>query len=247
MYKGFYNLVSGMLTEGRRLDVISNNMANVATAGFKADRFTASTFQDVMWRRVGNMDRAYTDIGQQSYITAPSQLYTDYAQGAPDQTDLSLDFMIQGDGFFAVQTADGIAYTRAGGFSLDDDGYLCLPGFGQVLDVNEEPIQVVTDKIKSDNYGGIFNMDGGFLGRIGIFTFEDTAQLEKNDLGLFVGDGAQSTVVTVYQGMVERSNVDLVQQMVEMISSQRSYQSIAQTATMYDQLMSKATSDIASL
>lgn len=247
MYKGFYNLTSGMLTMGRRLDVISNNMANVATAGFKVDRFTSSTFQDVMWRRVGNMDKLYTDIGRQSFITAPSQLYTDYTQGAPDQTELTLDFMIQGEGFFAVETAGGVYYTRAGGFGMDDEGYLTLPGFGRVLDVNGEHIQIVTDKIKSDGYGGLFTETGGFLGRIGVYAFEDNQQLEKNELGMFTGDGAQATVVPVYQGMVERSNVDLVQQMVEMISSQRSYQSIAQVTQMYDKLMDKSSNDIGRL
>ncbi len=247
MFKGFYNLTSGMLTQGRRLDVISNNMTNVATAGFKADRFTASTFQDVMWRRVGNMDHLYNDVGRQSFITAPSQLYTDFTQGAPDHTELTLDFMIQGDGFFSVETDGGVIYTRAGGFSMDDEGYLTLPGFGRVLDVNGEAIQIVTDKITSDGYGGLFTEEGGFLGRIGVYAFPDNAQLEKNEAGVFVGNGAQVTVVPVHQGMVERSNVDLVQQMVEMISSQRHYQSIAQVAKMYDQVMNHASNDIGRL
>lgn len=248
MFKGFYNLTSGMLTQGRKLDIISNNMSNVATAGFKADRFTSSTFQEVMWRRVGNMDRRYTDLGEESFITAPSQLYTDYTQGSFDETGLPLDFAIEGEGFFAIDTDEGRMYTRAGNFSLDDEGYLCLPAQGRVLNANGEPIQVTTDHIQTDDYGGIFTEDGDFLGRIGVFAFEDNAALEKNDQGLFLSqqDG-QPVQPLVRNGMTERANVDLVQQMTEMISTQRAYQSIAEVTQIYDELITKATTDVGRL
>ncbi len=248
MLKGFYNLTSGMLTQGRKLDVISNNMSNVATAGFKADRFTSSTFQEVMWRRVGNMDRKYTDLGEESFITAPSQLYTDYTQGSMDETGLPLDFAIEGDGFFAIDTDEGRMYTRAGNFILDNEGYLYLPGQGRVLDANGEAIRVVTDHIQTDDYGGIFTEEGGFLGRIGVFTFEDNGELEKNDQGLFVSQQeGQPAQVLVHNGMTEHANVDLVQQMTEMISTQRAYQSMAEVTKIYDQVIRKATEDVGRL
>lgn len=251
MFKGFYNLTSGMLTQGKKLDVISNNMTNVATSGFKTDRFMMSTFDQVMWDRVGNTDKAYSQIGEMSYITAPDELVTDYSQASFDQTDLPLDFAIEGDGFFAIEDADGNrAYTRAGNFSLDDEGYLCLPGEGRVLDVSEEPIQLITDKITADSTGSLYLKDsGGYMGQIGVFAFQDNAQLAKNARGLFDANGNQATAaqVTIHHGMVEHSNVDLVQQMVEMISSQRAYQSAAQAAKIYDQLISKATTDVGRL
>ncbi len=248
MFKGFYDLTSGMLTQGRKLDVISNNMTNVATAGFKADRFTASTFQETMWRRVGNMDRKYTDLGEQSFITAPSQLYTDFTQGVPEETGLPLDFAIEGEGFFSVQTDEGRIYTRAGSFTLDDEGYLCLPSQGRVLNANGQPIQLVTDQIDADDFGGIYALDGGFLGRIGVFTFEDNGTLEKNDQGMFVSqqDG-EAVVVKIHHGYVERANVDLVQQMAEMISAQRAYQSMAEVTKIYDEVIKKATEEVGRL
>jgi len=246
MFKGFYDLTSGMLTQGRRLDVISNNMTNVATAGFKADRFTFSTFEEVMWHHAGNKAKNYTDLATMSFITAPSQLYTDYTQSSFDETGLALDFGIEGDGFFAVETAGGgRVYTRNGNFSLDDEGYLCLPGQGRVLSWEEEPIRLVTDHIKADDYGGLFTEDGGFLGRLGVFTFPDNGQLEKNDQGLFTSAVAgTAAAVKVHQRMVERSNVDLVQQMVEMIASERAYQSIAEVTKIYDELTTKATTEL---
>ena len=135
MFKGFYQLTSGMLSQGRRLDVVSHNMTNISTAGYKAERYTDSTFEEVMISRVGNKDKTQTqEIGQETFILAPSRLYTDYEQGAPEETTLPLDFCIQGEGFFAISRDGEIGYTRSGAFTLDDEGYLCLAGQGRVLD-----------------------------------------------------------------------------------------------------------------
>jgi len=248
MFKGFYNLTSAMLTQGRRMDVVSNNMTNVSTAGFKTDTFTATTFDTVMWERVGNKWKEYTDLGEQSFITAPSQLYTDYTQSGFDETGLPLDFGIEGEGFFAVDTADGRMYTRNGSFNLDEEGYLYLPGQGRVLDVNGNGIQLITDKVTADDYGGLYSEEGYFMGRIGVYAFADLAQLEKNDQGLFVS-GAQPEAVgsRVHQKMVERSNVDWVREMTELIASQRAYQSAAEASKIYDQVMRQATEDVGRL
>ena len=249
MTKGFYNLTSAMLTQGRNLDVISNNMSNVATAGYKTDRFTFSTFEEVMWKLVGNKDKEeYTELGNQSWITAPSQLYTDFSQGALEETGQPLDFAIEGEGFFAIQGSNGRVLTRNGNFSLDDEGYLCLPGQGRVLGAGGNPIQLVTDKIVTDGTGGLFTENGGFLGRIGIFTVNDpTGTLEKNDQGLFSGSNGTASSARVHNGMLERANTDLVQQMVEMITAQRAYQSAAEAIKIYDSVLNRVSQDIGRL
>ncbi len=251
MFSGFYNLASGMITYGKHLDVISNNMANVATTGFKVDTFTGQTFDEVMYSLVGNKDKNFTDIGERSYATVPSELYTDYTQGSFDETGMPLDFAIDDDGrgFFAIQTEDGIRYTRAGDFSLDEEGYLSLPDHGRVLDVNGEEIALVTDKIETDNFGRIYTKNGGFLGQIGVYVFEDTAGLVKDPMGMFDAGGAQpqTDAVMLRHGMLERSNVGLVQQMVKMISTQRAYQSSATLTKMYDQVMGHAAGDLGRL
>ncbi len=250
MFKGFYNLTSGMLTQGRNLDVISNNMANAATTGFKSDRYTFSTFQEVMWERVGNMDRKYTDLGTQSWITAPSQLYTDYEQGSIEETGQPLDFAIEGDGFFALETANGDrVYTRNGNFSLDNDGYLWLSGYGRVLNPNGDPMRIVTDRVTSDELGNIYTEDGGYLGRVGVFRFEDNAELQKNEYGFFVSEneGTPTTDVRVHNKWVEHSNIDLVREMTGMITAERAYQSAAEVTKIYDDVMKKSTEDVGRL
>lgn len=250
MFKGFYNLTSGMLSQNRRLDVVANNMTNVSTAGYKADRYTDSTFQEFVLNRVGNKDKTSPQaLGNASYILAPSRLYTDYSQGAPEVTGLPLDFAISGEGFFAVRRDNGTAYTRAGSFSLDNEGYLCLPAEGRVLDPSGRPIQLGTDHIQADAQGNIYQEETGeLLGRVGIFAFADNAALARNPRGLFEGDGAALvTDAAIHWKSVERSNVDLVQQMVEMLASQRSLQSAAQLTKMYDQVMGKAATDLGSV
>ena len=248
MTKGFYNLTSAMLTQGRYLDVISNNMANVSTAGYKGDRFTYSTFEEVMWKLVGNKNKQYTELGIQSWITAPSRLYTDYTQGALDDTGQPLEFAIEGEGFFAIEAEGGRVLTRNGNFSLDDEGYLCLPGQGRVLGASGNPIQLVTDKIESDGFGGLYTVDGGFLGRIGVFSVDDPqGTLEKNDQGLFTGSDGTAATVRVHQKMLERANTDMAEQLTEMITAERAYQSAAEVIKIYDDLLSRATTEVGRL
>ena len=249
MFKGFYNLTSGVLTHQRNLNVIANNMVNVSTPGFKQERYTATTFDEVMYSRVGNKDSEGPEIGNQSYIRATSDIYTDFTQGTLEPTGLALDFAINGEGFFAVRGDNGaVAYTRSGNFSLDDDGYLCLPGQGRVLNPQGQPIRLSTDKVHADANGVIYYNGGGTLGQVGVFAFNNNAALQRNDQGLFTGGGAQAIQTSeVLNGYVERSNTDVVKQMTEMITYQRSLQSAAQLMKMYDSLMTKATTEVGRL
>ena len=245
MFKGFYNLTSGMVTQQQHLNVVGNNMVNISTAGFKESRYAATTFDDVMYARVGNKEKIYTDIGRQSYIRANSEIKVLFDQGIPEPTGIPLDFAIMGEGFFAVQTEDGVAYTRAGNFSLDDEGYLCFPGVGRVLDPQGQAIQLNTDKLSVDEQGVISTEEGVLLGQLGVYTFPDMGQVEYDARGMFTGQGAQAAAApTVYWKYLERSNVDMIRQMTEMLTCQRSLQSAAQVTKMYDELMGHTASDI---
>lgn len=247
MYKGFYNLTSGMLTQQRNLNVVANNMTNVSTAGFKSSRYISSTFDEVMFSRVGNKNKEeYADIGPQSYIRATSEIVTNFTQGSLEPTGIPLDFAIEGEGFFAIRnTAGETMYTRSGSFSLDNEGYLCFSGFGRVLNSNGEEIRLMTDKITGDSMGRIYTEGGNLLNQLGVFAFEDNAQLEYNEQGFFVGAEGQAVgAPTVRWGYLERANVDMIKEMTEMLSSQRAFQSAAQLSKIYDSLMTKATEQI---
>jgi len=261
MLKGFYNVTSAMLVHQRNLNVVGNNLTNISTAGFKQDRYTSSTFDDVMFTRVGNKRKDYTDIGRISYIRATDEIYTDYTQGTMEPTEISLDFGIQGEGFFAVQGENGIIYTRMGTFSLDEEGYLYLNGQGRVLDTQNQPIKMSpqnadgtykypegTDRIDCDSMGRMTDKDGDPIGQLGVFTFEDYGTLEHDQRGMFTGNGAQlMDNPDIWWRHIERSNTDMTQQMTEMITSERALQSAAQIARMYDTVMNRASTDVGRL
>lgn len=249
MFKGFYNLTSGMLSQTRNLDVISNNMSNISTPGYKADTYMDSTFRELMFSRVGNRDKSGAEeIGSQTMALLPSMVYTDYSHAAPEETDQPLDFAIDGDGFFQIQGEDGQrCFTRNGSFIVDNGGYLTLPSRGHVLDRNGQPIYLGTDDIQVDSNGNIFRGDGSLAGRLGVFDFEEEYQgtLIQQGEGVYVSDAqAQPSDSPVMWRILENSNVDMVREMTRMMSSQRGLQSAAQILKIYDQLMSKATSDL---
>lgn len=251
MTRGFYDLTSGMLSQTRRLDVVGNNMTNLTTAGYKQETYTDTTFQEVLLSRTGNIDKSGTaPIGQASYMLVPSELYVDHTQGIVEETGLTLDFAIQGDGYFAIETANGVEYTRNGNFSLDNEGYLYLPNHGRVLGTNQQPIQLPTDNIKADEAGRIFSADGGTAyGQLGVFAFADPEQLVKNESGLFGAGGQQAAAsnAQVVWKSLENSNVDMLEEMSRMMSAQRALQSAATVLQLYDGVLTKATGEIGRL
>ncbi len=252
MTKGFYNLTSGILSQTRRLDVVSTNMTNVSTAGYKSETYTDVTFEEVLINAMGNK---YPDdgvpIGTQSYALVPDTMYYNHTQGSIDETGLNLDFAIVGDGFFQIQTDNGVEYTRGGSFTLDNEGYLYLPQHGRVLDANGAPILLATDNIRADTQGNIYNADtNALMGTLSVVGFDDVSLLEKENSGLF-GIGTATVQApqqqSFYWKAVEGANVDMTAEMSKMITAQRSLQSSAQLLKLYDELLTKSTQEIARL
>ena len=189
MTRGFYDLTSGMLSQTRRLDVVGNNMTNLTTAGYKHETYTDTTFQEVLLSRTGNVDKSNpAPIGQASYMLVPSEMYINHDQGIVEETGLTLDFAIYGDGYFAIETDNGVEYTRNGNVSLDNEGYLYVPNHGRVLGMDQQPIHLDTDYIEADDAGRIYNAadETLYYGRIGVFTFADPQQLVNYERVLFV-------------------------------------------------------------
>ena len=125
MYQGFYNLASGMLTQSRNLNVVSNNMVNLQTAGYKRDQMVSSTFQEEMLYRTGRREKGTREpLATTSKIRTASRTYVNYDQGSYETTDGIYDFAIGGKGFFCIQTQNGVQYTRNGSFAVDEEGYL---------------------------------------------------------------------------------------------------------------------------
>lgn len=247
MFHGFYNLASGMITQSRNLNVISNNMVNITTPGYKKDTLTTTTFQQELFFRNGNQDKsAPTQIGDTNMIRIPEQTITDFAQGNYVGTENPLDFCIDGAGFFKVQTPNGVVYTRNGSFYIDNDSCLALAGVGKVLGTGGE-IYLEDDKIITDPTGGIHDSEGELIDNLDVVDFEDYSTLTKLPNGVYTTNAQEVPMDApqVISKAIEQSNGEPIKLMEDMIASQRSYQSAAQLLKMYDQIMGKAATEIA--
>ena len=247
MFQGFYNLTSGMINQRKNQNVISNNIANSLTPGYKKDRMVSSTFENQMISRTGNMDRSSKqNLAESSMFMSATENITNFEQGAFEQTGLNLDFALTDDGFFQIQTEDGIIYTRNGSFIIDDEGYIALPDKGRVLGQNG-PIYTGTDMILLDRDGNIIREDTKeIIGRFSIVDFEDKTQLMKEEGSIFTTDALGIPVeIPILHKTLERANVDALSEITIMMESQRALQSAAQFLKSYDQLMAKATTEIA--
>lgn len=225
--------LSRQMTLERQMDVIANNVANVSTNGFKADR---SLFQEYLMPTarednfVAGRDRRLSHVMDRA-------TFKDFAQGSPDQTKNPLDVAIKGDGMFVVQTPAGERYTRDGGFQIDNQGQLVTANGYPVLG-NNGPIRFQpTDKqIQIASDGNITVLEGtnridSVRAKLRIVNFTQPQRLKKEGSNLFSlgeGNAAQvDTKSTVAQGFIERSNVNSVLEMTRLIEVNRMYTHIA--------------------
>ncbi len=241
MFQGYYDLASNMITQNRNMNVISNNMANVSTPGYKADKLIESTFRDEMIYRYDQQGK--TAVGTVSRMNIAAERVTNYAEGGLRETGGALDVGLTGNGFFAIQTNNnGVVYTRNGSFNLDDERYLVLPGVGRVLGEDGGPIQLTTDKVGIDKQGNITTEDGyQSFGRLRVVDFENYDQLTKITSGVFEAAGQPQAAenAKVNQRYTEYSNASMAEEMTRMMSGQRVLQGSAQILKMYDQLIGK--------
>jgi flagellar basal-body rod protein FlgG len=229
-----------MLSDITRQDVIASNLANVNTAGYKADRVVNETFSDLFLKNVnGNDATGHINLG-----TRVAGVVTDLHQGPLRNTGNNLDFAIGGDGFFAVQTQNGVRYTRDGEFTRTPSGQLVTSTGEFVLGQNGLPINVgVQGEIKADEQGRLYTDSGRAIGQLGLFTLDmQTAQKQGGDMwnGTPTNGGQAPAGSTLRQGFVEQSSVNSVQEMVEMISTLRNYESVQKAATAIDGTLDRA-------
>ncbi len=246
MIRGLYTAASGLKTSANNIDVVGNNITNSSTFGFKKDGVVNGSFDQYMTYKIGN--DPIEDIGGMTYGVTLEDVYTQYEQGAFKQTGNALDFAIEGNGFFTVQTADGQKkLTRNGQFFLDQNGYLTDAAGNMVLD-NAGPIKVGNCDISVSQTGEIF-ADGESVGQLLITCPADLSTLVKQEGTLFSYNGGQTTAFQgiIRQGVLESSNVDITDEMTELMAYSRSYQSCSQIIKMIDQITEKAVNEIARL
>lgn len=235
MVKGLYTAYTGMLNEQKRMDIITNNLANTDTTGYKKEGVTNQSFDDVLAYRLKDNSTPGVDphqMGKMSMGVKLGETYTDYSQGALKQTDSNYDLALSGRGFFTIQYTDkagttSTMYTRDGNFSLSKEGYLVTQDGDFVLDTNGSKITLdPTKDTKIDSSGSIYQADK-LVDKIQVSDFADYNYLEKYGENLYstaAGATKQTAAAQVEQGYLETSNVQTVSEMVQMIAITRNYQ-----------------------
>ncbi|PIF04090.1 MAG: flagellar basal body rod protein FlgG [Arcobacter sp.] len=254
MIRGLYTAAAGMVAQQQNIDVISNNIANVNTNGFKKDR---AEFQDLVYQSLNYTAGATTETtNNPTGIDAGlgvrvSGIQKNFSEGDLKQTGNLFDIAIQGNGFFQITTPTGeTAYTRNGGFKLDSEGTI-VDSQGFKL---EPEIVIPSDLIKiSIGQDGTVtgqNATSGDitpLGQITLVNFINPAGLAPQGDSLYLatdvsGDPISSTpglegMGTIRQGMIEGSNVKLVTEMVNLITAQRGYEANSKSINTTDSML----------
>ncbi len=256
MMRALWSAASGMKTQQTQMDVIANNLANVNTTGNKKQR---AEFQDLIYQNMrdagaaSGADNTYPtglQIGLGSRLAATNRIFT---QGNLQETGNPTDISIEGEGFFQILMPDGsTAYTRDGSFKLDSernlvtsDGYPLLENIALDANAPSDTIVIASDGQVSDKVAGQTNSN--LVGQIQLARFVNPSGLTAIGKNLFVESDASGEPIvnnpgtdgtgTLVQGTLEMSNVQVVEEMVNMIVSQRAYESDSKAITTSDSML----------
>jgi flagellar basal-body rod protein FlgF len=230
MDRGLYLAASGMLAEQLRQDQIANDLSNSSTSGYKAERTTQQSFGKLL------LTNSVTgaSIGSQSTGVAVTNTVTDWTPQALKDTGEPLDMAVNGDGFFAVQTAGGVRYTRNGEFQSDAQGRLVTAMGDPVLGRNNQPVRIGADgKVDPRN--------------LNVVLLTNPEKVGNNYITGTPGAVAGQVAGSVRAGALEGSGADANQAMVDMIESMRAYEAGQKVIHTIDETLGKAASSVGSL
>jgi flagellar basal-body rod protein FlgG len=222
------SILSGTMSQEMRLEVLSNNMANANTVGFKEDRvFRLPETPASVWNNLSS--DSTKDLSINNISSLPTGTFINFEQGQLKETGNALDIALDGEGFFSVQTSQGLQYTRKGNFVLNTDGTLVTQEGYPVQGKGGGQIQISGQQVLVDPSGAII-VDDVEVGSLNIVEFANKKGLLKIGDSLYrqqnsndLGTPASKTMVQ--QGFIEGSNVDPIKMMTEMINVIRGYES----------------------
>ncbi len=244
MLRSLYIASTGMLAQRKKMDIVTNNIINVDTTGYKKDTLITRSFQDLMIERLGG-----SYIGPQNTGIHVDDVVTSFDQGDLEQTGRLSDMALEGEGFFVLNTADGPRYTRDGAFAVSPDGYL-VNADGNYVQGNNGRIYVGNGEFTINEQGNVI-VNNVAVDKLRVVTFGDLTGLEKVGSNMFAAGTAgapqTATECKVKQGYLEGSNVDMSEEMVTMVEINRAYQVNQRVLTMLDQSLGKTVNEVGKL
>ena len=253
MLRGMWSGASGMAAQRLTIDVIANNLANVNTVGFKKSR---TDFQDLMYQTISQAGSRTSSGGQVpvgiqiGMGTMPVGVHKIFMQGEFNETKNELDLAVEGRGFYKVISNEEELYTRAGNFKLDADRNIVTTNGDKLQPEMTIPANTLNIDIDVDGTVTVFDPEGTgtSLGAIELYSFPNPAGLFSRGHNLYRATDASGEAVagtpgsdglgTIIQGFIEISNVDVVQEMVQMIMAQRAYEMNSKVIKTADNMMS---------
>lgn len=258
MFKGLYTAYTGMINEQNRMDTMTNNLANVTTVGFKKEGSTSQSFEDVLTVKIKDTSIGASNvrrIGIDNPGVKIGENYVDYSQGSFRLTENTYDLALSGDGFFVVEFQNkagetSMKYTRAGNFTLNREGFLTTEEGDYVLDTNNRRIRLDTLRDSEIRENGTIVQNGETVATIQVTDFADYNYLQRYGETYFEPiEGAEriNSDAEVISGYLEMSNVQSVQEMVNLIAITRQYESNQKIIQTYDDTMDVAVNQIGRL
>ncbi len=240
MNRGIYPLLSGGIAQEMKLEMISNNLSNINTIGYKKDKAIFKSY-------LPSYNEPYPDggsfFGKDKAFVQYDRSVIDLSGGPIKNTGNKLDLAINGDGFFAIEKDGGMRYTRNGNFSLDDQRRIVTQDGDPVLGEGG-PIQLPEGEITVDEKGTVYagNQEAGMLR---IVTFANQDSLEKEGESLLSGGAEQpSENFSMVQGGLEQSNVNTIEEMASMIEVLRGYESYQKAIQTIDEINLRSVTEI---
>ncbi|GAA4653979.1 flagellar basal-body rod protein FlgG [Anaerocolumna aminovalerica] len=254
MVRGLYTAWTGMANEQKRLDIISNNLANAATVGYKQDNVTTQSFDDVLTIKIKDASELYHErpIGKMNLGVKLGEVYTNFEQGSLRETGNTFDIALEGKGFFQVAVANNngneqIFYTRDGSFTMTHEGNIVdMNGNRLIGEGGNISVPVDASDIVIDRDGSVY-ADGVLVDKILITDFEDYNYLKKYGENMYsmVEGGTQIPAeASVHQGFTEQSNVNVVSEMVNMIAITRAYEANQKVIQTVDSTLDQAVNSV---
>lgn len=248
MVRGLYTAYTGLMNQQHRLDTITNNLANSATTGYKKEGTTAQAFDELFAVKVKDGSEDYIDkrIGGMSLGVKIGENYTDYSQGNLTETDNTYDVAIAGDGFFEISFTNKIGeqsykYTRDGSFTMTSEGYLVTKD-GDFVQGRNGNIQLSTETDATIDSSGNIIQNGKIVDKFKVVDFENYDYLKKYGENMYDKvDGCKEKTAkyTIEQGYLEASNVNIVSEMVEMITITRAFETNQKFVQAADETLEK--------
>ena len=224
MNSGIYTAYSGMKARSDELEVMANNLANINTTGFKADRAFGSFLRESI-----NDSGSPEGIGLVVNRSVRTDRSIDFSDGVILPTGRNLDVAIRGNGFLTVETPHGVRYTRNGNLHMDTNGMLRTTDGNPVIGASNRPITLGQGNVNISENGGVY-LDGEEVDRLRVVVFSDLAQVEKEGESLFINNGDTEpklkTDMVVHVGFLEQANVNALRSVVEMVSILRHFEAI---------------------